>query len=437
MATRNLNSMLWKHFRQHSERLSIVTEEFEQSDHPNLQRALEAYVGQGERSWEVVGWNEYEGVSEILQPIRLPLRERKKPCPARHVTYHLDEDETISCAQSALILIVDDTNPLAAVVEEGGGRAIGVTILLHVMARKRELAEQFLREIRALMRQHSVYRGKILSFSSKASGGGFKCHPLPEVRREQIILPENLLQRIDRATLGFSAQGDRLRRAGRHLKRGLLLHGPPGNGKTLTAMYLASQMRGRTVVVLTGESMRFLERMCGFARLLQPSTIIIEDVDLIAEERTSAPPTCNTLLFELLNQMDGMAEDADVLFLLTTNRPDLLEPALAARPGRIDQAFELPLPDADCRRRLIELYGAGLTLRLPNLEAIVHQTEGASAAFIRELLRKAALFAAEDNKEMIVTERHLHEAVHELLCAGGKLTRSLLGASRAGFQEPP
>jgi ATP-dependent 26S proteasome regulatory subunit len=61
------------------------------------------------------------------------------------------------------------------------------------------------------------------------------------------------------------------------------------------------------------------------------------------------------LLFELLNEMDGLAEDMDVLFLLTTNRTDVLEPALAARPGRIDQSVELPLPDATDRRRLIEL----------------------------------------------------------------------------------
>ena len=57
--------------------------------------------------------------------------------------------------------------------------------------------------------------------------------------------------------------------------------------------------------------------------------------------------------------MDGLADDADLLFVLTTNRPDILEPALAARPGRIDQAIEVPPPDADCRRRLLELYGKG------------------------------------------------------------------------------
>ena len=67
-------------------------------------------------------------------------------------------------------------------------------------------------------------------------------------------------------------------------------------------------------------------------------------------------PGQHPLLFQLLNEMDGLAEDADVVFVLTTNRADLLEPALAARPGRVDQAVELGLPDATARRALLELY---------------------------------------------------------------------------------
>jgi ATP-dependent 26S proteasome regulatory subunit len=83
--------------------------------------------------------------------------------------------------------------------------------------------------------------------------------------------------------------------------------------------------------------------------------------------------------------MDGLAEDVDVLFVLTTNRPEILEPALAARPGRIDLAIEVPLPDADCRRRLLELYGRGLKLELTEPDKLIARTEGASGAFIREL----------------------------------------------------
>ena len=118
--------------------------------------------------------------------------------------------------------------------------------------------------------------------------------------------------------------------------------------------------------------------------------------------------------------------DADVLFLLTTNRPDILEPALAARPGRVDQAIEVPLPDTDCRHRLFTLYAEGLTLDGVDLQTFVRRTDGASPAFIRELMCKAALFAADESSDSI-QDRHWDEAIHELVVEGGTLTQSLLG----------
>ena len=139
--------------------------------------------------------------------------------------------------------------------------------------------------------------------------------------------------------------------------------------------------------------------------------------------------------------MDGLGDDADVIFLLTSNRPDLLEPALAARPGRVDLAVEVPLPDPSCRRRLFELYGHGLTLGLDadGLDRLVQRTEGVSPAFIRELLRKAALLAVLPTggsgdgdgvtDAIVVTDQHLNQAMHELILDGGELTRRLLGAA--------
>ena len=136
--------------------------------------------------------------------------------------------------------------------------------------------------------------------------------------------------------------------------------------------------------------------------------------------------------------MDGLADDVDVLFLLTTNRPELLEPALASRPGRVDQAIEIPLPDEECRRRLFGLYGRGLTLRVSDLGAFLRRTEGASGAFLRELLRRAALFAADDAGDLVVADAHLDAALRDLIVEGGDLTRSLLGfRPRIGFEAGP
>ena len=142
----------------------------------------------------------------------------------------------------------------------------------------------------------------------------------------------------------------------------------------------------------------------------------------------------NPLLFELLNQMDGLEEDADITFVLTTNRPDLLEPALAARPGRIDEAVEIDLPDAMSRERLIRLYGEGLDLRIADMDAVVARTEGVSAAFIKELLRKAAVAVAQQSEgDIVVDDGVLGGALDKMLGEGATMSRILL----SGVDRPP
>src|SRR3546814_14903593 len=103
-------------------------------------------------------------------------------------------------------------------------------------------------------------------------------------------------------------------------------------------MYLCGQMPDRTTVLLSGIGAGALGQAMAIARSLQPSMVVLEDVDLVAMERTMPGHGTNPLLFQLLNEMDGLAEDADIVFVLTTNRVDLIEPALAARPGRVAQA---------------------------------------------------------------------------------------------------
>jgi ATP-dependent 26S proteasome regulatory subunit len=194
------------------------------------------------------------------------------------------------------------------------------------------------------------------------------------------------------------------------------------------------------VILTTGLGLGLLRPVAQLARSLAPSMVVIEDIDLIAQERGQPFGHAGPLLFELLNEMDGLRDDSDIIFALTTNRPDILEPALAARPGRIDLAVELPLPDAQGRRRLLQLYARGLELRDVDLEAIVARTEGATPAYIKELLRKAAVLAAAESTDgaehadLVVTAAHLETALAEL-DEGGRLAQRLLGL-RPGEPTP-
>jgi hypothetical protein len=439
---------LSEHFGAPATTLPILTEEFDRSEQANLQLAFDAYLERDGRGAELLGIiAEHKrhmalGLGDLLAPPRSGFMGPNLPGegPVEYVNIQLEDERVLPCVQSGLYLLRDGEQRLAALVSGPGEHTPFPKVRVEVIAPERALAESFLAEIRRLTRERNVYRGHVISMSMDMYGRfDMRFHRLPGIERAQIILPADVLERVERHTLTFSSHRERLRAAGQHLKRGLLLYGPPGTGKTLTAMYLAGRMEERTILLLTGRGFGLIQRACALARLLEPSTVIFEDVDLVAEERTH-PHATGALLFELLNEMDGLAEDVDVLFLLTTNRPDRLEPALASRPGRIDQAVEIPPPDAACRRRLFELYSRDLTVRVDDWERLVGRTEGVSAAFIRELIRKAALFSADETPadgRLAIEERHLDEALHEMVAAGGALTRSLLGASAGDPIDTP
>jgi ATP-dependent 26S proteasome regulatory subunit len=171
------------------------------------------------------------------------------------------------------------------------------------------------------------------------------------------------------------------------------------------------------------------------ARELAPAMLVMEDVDLVAENRMRGEPT--TVLFELLNELDGLSEDVDIVFVLTTNRPGIVEPALASRPGRIDLAVDMPLPDDEGRSRLLDLYGRGLQLELTDQARFIAATAGATPAFIREALRRAALLGFEQGKANQITDELLAAAIQELHQSADDLTSTLLGAGPADERRTP
>ncbi|MBS2005909.1 MAG: AAA family ATPase [Cyanobacteria bacterium SZAS TMP-1] len=428
--------------------LPILSEQFEGHNHPNLHLALEEMGKTDGRTTSLIGiqggFLSFTGTSlaDLVAPKTMASfvgLGQAKEGPVQYSNIALEGDKRLACVQGALYLVKGEKRIVILMRPKGAefGGATG-TILLDVMAEERETAEAVIAELRNLINKHNIYRGKILSIDRKdnpvgTASTGIKFHTVPPVERSNIILPEGLLKRIERQTVEVTQYSDALRKAQRKMKRGILLHGKPGTGKTLTAMYLASAMKERTVLVLTGRGLGLIESSCELARWLQPSMVIIEDVDLIAEDRIQNSGGNSAVLFELLNQMDGLSDDADVLFMLTTNRPEILEPALASRPGRIDQAYEIPLPDAECRKRLFELYSQGLNVEVDNMDLFIKRTAGASGAFISELMRKAALFAAPEGDPIVVKAQHIDEALHELVIVGGTLTKSLLGFKEIGF----
>ncbi|WP_247376297.1 ATP-binding protein [Bradyrhizobium sp. 173] len=260
---------------------------------------------------------------------------------------------------------------------------------------------------------------------------GITVHRLPQVARDEVILPEQTLRLLDRNVLTFVNTRDQLRRLGQSTRKGILLYGPPGTGKTHTIRYLATHLPGHTTLIITAEQIGLLGAYMSLARLLQPSMVVIEDVDLIARDRDDMGPCEESMLNKLLNEMDGLKEDADILFVLTTNRPEDLEGALAGRPGRIDQAIEVPLPDETGRGKLVRLYGRGLPLEGAVIAEAARRSEGTSCAFIKELMRRLAQGSIARDGGNTVISADIDEALDDMLFSGGRLNAQLLGGAQA------
>ncbi len=296
-----------------------------------------------------------------------------------------------------------------------------------------EVLDDFLRKLETAIQAARSYRGKVLSLEQPdqyhGRSQGILVHRLRQVSRDQIILPPQTLRLLERNVITFVQKRPALSRMGMQCKKGLLFYGAPGTGKTHTIHYLAGASPGHTTLLITADQIGLLDEYMSLARLLSPSIVVIEDADLVGRNRSHRHGLCDeSLLNKLLNEMDGLREDTEVLFVLTTNRPEMLEPALAARPGRIDQSIEFPLPDEDGRRKLIHMYAFKAEVDSTTVDSIVRKTEGVSAAFIKELMRRAAQCRLETTSDNHISLDDVDAALEEMLFAGGVLNRKLLGA---------
>ena len=408
--------------------LPLVTEDLPAHRLVDADIALdELSAGPGSRVLGVSGGQQREH-SSFQELISNPYVEYGT-APVDYISAATGPDSERRVVSFGVRLLTVDGHPVAVLQRGSRPEFNRQDARLEILAVDEAGSAAFLAALRRLMLERSVLRGQVLSFSGNqynmgAAGADFL--PRPEVPVEDVILPPGVLDEILRQVVGIGSHRQALRASGQHLKRGILLYGPPGTGKTLTVRHLLSATPGVTAIVLAGNSIVFVTQAAELARAMQPAIVVLEDVDLIAEDRslTQGP---QPLLFAMLDALDGLEGDADVAFILTTNRVDVLERALADRPGRVDLAVEIPLPDAAARRRLFELYAGDLPLSPEAIRVAAARADGATGAFAKELMRRTVLLAAEAGRPP--RDEDLAEALDALVSARGALTRRLLGAS--------
>ncbi len=242
---------------------------------------------------------------------------------------------------------------------------------------------------------------------------------------------EELMEVVD-----FLRQPERFLAVGARIPRGVLLIGPPGNGKTLLARAVAGEAG---VPFLRASGSDFVEMYVGVgasrvrdlfkaAREHGRSIVFVDEIDAVGRKRGGAIGHAHEereqTLNQLLVEMDGFDVRSRVIVVAATNRPDVLDPALL-RPGRFDRQVRLDPPDAAARRQILELHARGKPLSEGlSLEAMVGQTAGLSAADLENLLNEAAILTARDGRRQL-EQGDLEEALDRVMAGPRRKGRAL------------
>jgi hypothetical protein len=257
-----------------------------------------------------------------------------------------------------------------------------------IVADTREVAEKFYRTV---CEWSAEVRGEILVFD----GGYWEkseelFNSITAASFDDLVLPAALGEELRNDLPRFFAARETYERYGVPWKRGVLLIGPPGNGKTHAVKAMVNRLNVPCLYVKSLEACdgenACIRKVFARARRSQPCLVVLEDIDSLITDK-------NRSFF--LNELDGFASNTGVVVIATTNHPERLDPSILDRPSRFDRKFYFELPAADERLRYARRWNDALQAEMRGdervLEELVKLTDGFSFAYLKELFVSAMM----------------------------------------------
>jgi len=238
---------------------------------------------------------------------------------------------------------------------------------------------------------------------------------------DDIILADEIKRRIKSGTIDMLSNIDTYKKNGISIKRGILMEGSPGTGKTLVAKALCNQIDS-TFIWVTADDVAFPEDISSIynmARELSPTIVLFEDIDYIGKKRANEGGSYDKITGELLNQMDGVDSNEGIITLASSNYPKTLDKALRNRPGRFDIRVRFEFPNSDLRKKMLDRFLSKSNCSDVKLDDIIVKTDGYSGAYIKELVLAATMLAIDDKSVMEdgcakLLDKHFNEAFEQI-----------------------
>ncbi len=242
---------------------------------------------------------------------------------------------------------------------------------------------------------------------------GMEIEEAPDVRFSQIGGLDTQISEIREIVELPLKRPDLFTAVGIEPPKGVLLHGPPGTGKTILAKAVAQSTDATFLRVVgsefvqkyIGEGARLVRELFELAKSKSPAIIFIDELDAIGARRmdgaTSGDREVQRTLMQILAEMDGFDARGEVKLIAATNRLDMLDPALL-RPGRFDRIIEIPMPSREARESILRIHTSGMNLDEDvNLKLISDMAEGSSGADLKSLSTEAGMYAIREERTVI------------------------------------
>lgn len=245
-----------------------------------------------------------------------------------------------------------------------------------------DLQETFLNDVKSWMDDNNYYRGQKI-------GADGRFLNVSAYQWDDIVLESHIKDNVFDDVVGFLNHAELYRVNNLPFKRGLILYGKPGCGKTLLGKVIANQIQSSFIWVTAAQasSAEFIKELFALAREIAPTVLFFEDVDMYTVDRGHG--VFNAKVGELLAQMDGMEENNGLIVVATTNRLDVIEKALAERPSRFDRRYCLDNISPDTTKRMISKKLENANLVDVSLDDIAAMVQGLNGCFIQEVVISA------------------------------------------------